>query len=113
MKKKSEIHAKAVKLWDEYNNFGKELEADLIAYIKEFGNNGEINLESNGVIAYTMLKRWDDTEVDYILSIKVRSVRGEDVLVLTDSDGYDLYSTDYTTETLVDICLCFEDLLTE
>lgn len=113
MKKKSEIYAKADKFWDENIKFGKELESDLIAYIKEFGNNGEINLTSNGVVAYTTLKRWDDTEVDYIQSIKVRSVRGEDVLVLTDSDGYDLYSTDYTTETLVDICLYFEDLTTE
>lgn len=108
MKRKNAIHAKAVKLCNEYNNFGKELEADLIAYIKEFGNNGEIDLTSNGVIAYTILKRWDDTEVDYIQTIKVRSVRGEDVLVLTDSDGYDLYNTDYTTDTLLDICLCFD-----
>ena len=92
---------------------GHELEKDLIEYVKEFGNNNEINLVSNGITPYTTLKRWDDTEVCYIEKIKVRQVHGVDKLVLVDNDGYDLYSSDYSTDNLLDICLILHNLTTE
>ena len=113
MKKKDAISAKASRFWIEYTKFGKELEKDLIEYVKEFGNNNEINLISNGITPYTTLKRWDDTEVDYIEKLKVRRVNGGDTLILVDNEGYSLYCSDYSTDNLLDICLLLHDLTTE
>ena len=113
MKKKDVIADKASKFWIEYTKMGKELEKDLIEYVKEFGNNNEINLAANGIIPYTTLKRWDDTEVDYIEKLKIVQRHGADELIMVDSEGYDFHNTEYSTDNLLDVCLLLGDLTTE
>lgn len=110
MKRKEIISEKASRYYDNIKAMLRELEQDLVEYIREFGDNGYVNLEDAEYPTYTTLNRWAGTEAT---SVKGLKVSGGGNLIVIDEDGYEHTNDNFTLDTIVDICYCVDCWATE